>query len=429
MVQDARFPSLSIPFFFVGGAAGWLSAGLIRQPFIYSEPEYTRLTAAALAAVGGAAIGFVLRRWYLRELNTLRALLVEDEAASLPVYAKNHWIRAACLTIPVGAIIAWVFTSLYPGEFDSDRSLPLGAIYSLPFIPVLVAVLSAASRSMRARNGSIVSGSDARSIWSILFTALSIATLEGLPDWPAPRGWPLYGPAPLVAMLLTATAIVSFVLIADIAALRKANNVIKQTELVSNDIALYTDDLNVVDLGLGQSFLAQIKKAPAAYRQYDRALKFIQGDPGTALGALRKAIRRGVWGLTAIGLVALCHWGASSDKALGYYEYLRCADGRTYSCEPAAVFGFGPGLANSEDRMETVRVYEKRCATDSPASCLLLASYYRGELGAPYDPALVALFEYRAAQKEMCPPGTSLIGGSEKLCVPPTDSRSVYFGK
>ncbi|MEZ4306689.1 MAG: hypothetical protein R3F14_01385 [Polyangiaceae bacterium] len=57
----------------------------------------------------------------------------------------------------------------------------------------------------------------------------------------------------------------------------------------------------------------------------------------------------------------------------------------------------------------------------------LLAEVYRGAMGVERDLALVALFEYRAAQKGICPDGTrlveGLVQGNENVCVQMDDRR------
>jgi hypothetical protein len=38
MADPSRFPQLALPFTLVGAAAGWLSAGLVNNPFLDSTP-------------------------------------------------------------------------------------------------------------------------------------------------------------------------------------------------------------------------------------------------------------------------------------------------------------------------------------------------------------------------------------------------------
>ncbi|MEZ4306688.1 MAG: hypothetical protein R3F14_01380 [Polyangiaceae bacterium] len=99
---------------------------------------------------------------------------------------------------------------------------------TLPLLPVCAAVLAAARRAQRARLGSIVAGSDRRAR-GILATTLVIATLEGLPDWPAPRGAPLFGPAPIVGFLALAGVCLLSILVADALALRAAKKALSTT--------------------------------------------------------------------------------------------------------------------------------------------------------------------------------------------------------
>jgi hypothetical protein len=419
MADAKRFPHLALPFTIVGAAGGWLSAGIVLHPVAIQLSSDVRLVTAGVTAVLGALIGLLLRRWCAGRRYSWEVDAPDPDER----LGSDSWWRHAPVILLAGAVAGGFFAA-YSTLGEVGLGVVAGMALALPFLPVCAAVLSAARRAQRARLGSLVAGSDRRAVWGILATALLIATLEGLPDWPAPRGKPLFGPAPVLGLLVAGIACIVAVLAADVLSWRRATRALAQglQRHEGDDPAVSNEAASRVDLGLGDEIRAQVSRTAAVYRGKDRTLALVQGDPDRALGALRRAIGRGIVGLAVAGAVVAAHFLATTDMALVRYELVRCDQGKGDACGTAGYFSSG-GSMFGRDPQQAILLYERGCNRSDGSSCMSLARLYRGNEGVDRDWALVAFFEYRAAQTGVCPEGTRLVRGPENVCVDPLDPR------
>jgi hypothetical protein len=422
MADASRFPHLALPFAIVGATAGWLSAGLVQHPVMASSSAGGRLVTTAVAAVLGAVTGALIRHWCAPKRYHWE---VDDEREPDARLPSDSWLRHAPVLLFAGAVTGAVF-AFESRLCEVEAGFLGGYLCTVPFLPVCAAVLAAARRAQRARLGSLVAASDRRAVWGILATALLLATLEALPDWPAPRGKPLIGPAPALALVVAAVACILVVLAADVLAWRRAARVLAQglTPREAGDLGPDDGAAPHLDLGLGDDLHARVSRSRAAYRGRDRTLAVVQGDGDRARDALRRALRRGLVGVAVAGAVCAAHAAASTDEALARYEVARCARGMGESCGMAADYGLSePRFGQAASPEQSLLLYEQGCNRADGASCMSLAWLYRGHAGIERDSALVAFFEYRAAQRGVCPEGTRLVLGTENVCVDPLDPR------
>lgn len=422
MADAARFPHLALPFAITGAAAGWLAAGVVQHPILYTSSPKARLVTAAVAAGLGGAVGLIMRRWcapkrYSWEVGTPDPLLRP---------ASDSWVRHTPLILSAGAIAGGVFAEL-SRICDVGIGALAGMLFALPVLPVCGAVLSAARRAQRARMGSLVAGSDRRAVWGILCIALLICSPAALPDWPAPvHNIAELHPASVAAwFLLAAPALLLALLAADLVAFRRAKRAAASGLIPGQlaDVAEGDGSISRTDLGLGDDLHARVARAGAVYRSRDRTLSLVQGDPELALGALRKALRRGAAGLAIAGLTCAVHAAASTSGPRSYYQKMRCDYGIGDACGDAARIERYGTLLSSPDPRGAIPYFEHGCDRGDGPSCMYLAELYRGESGVGRDMALVSWFEYRAAQRGLCPPGTRLVRGTEHVCVTPDDPR------
>lgn len=420
MADAHRFPHLAVPFAIVGAAAGWLSAGLVHHPVVLTSGSEVRLVMAGVAAGLGLSAGALIRRWcagkrYHWEVDA------PDPGERLP---SDSWWRHGPVILGAGLVAGGLFAVLT--DYCTVEIGMLGGLAcTLPFLPVCAAVLSAARRAQRARLGSLVAGSDRRAVWGILATALLIVTLEGLPDWPAPRGRPLFGPEPVLALLVAAVLCIAGVLAADWLALRRARRILAQ-DLARQELdapSLSDESVARMDLGLGDGVLAQVSRTGPVYRGRDRTLALVQGDPDQALAALRRSLRRGAIGLAIATTVCAAHAAATTDAALARYDEIRCDAGDGESCASAAQIELNSTVFSTFDPSKALSFFERGCSRGDGSSCMSLAWLYRGNQGIDRDAGMVAIMEYRAAQRGLCPEGTRLVNGTENVCVDPSDPR------
>lgn len=365
----------------------------------------------------GAATGALLRRWCVGKRYDWELDAPDPEA--LP--ASDSWSRHLFAILFAGAAAGLVLAVLRDRMEYAHFAASAGLLCAVLFLPVCAAVLNAARRAQRGRLGSLVAGADRRAVWGILSTTLLVATLEGLPDWPAPQSG-LSGPAPAAALIVAALSCIVIVLAADLNAHRRAKQAIAPglVRHESDDRGVDAEDAPRLDLGIGNELHAHLHRGAAAYRSRNRALSLVQGDPERAVAALRRAIGRGVVGLGVACAVVMAHAAADSQLALAYYQELRCAMGVEQSCGDAVVNGLSGG---DLDRANAIVLFSRSCDRGDGRSCMSIADLYRGSAEADRDAGMVAFFEYRAAQRGLCPEGQRLARSRGNVCVAPDDPR------
>lgn len=368
MASTTRFPHLAPPFAIVGAAGGWLSAMLLGNPLVRMTWPGKQWSAALVAMVLAAGAGALLTRWCVGKRYAYE-LEEADPEARVPT---DTWPRHVTAVLLAGTLTGLSMALVY----ETYRGPLVGALCGLAcataFVPVCVAVILAARRAQRARLGSIVSASDRRAVWGILATALAVTTLEGLLDWPAFHARDTAAPLPAVGMALGAGLVIAAILAADVRALRRARGSVEQglTQREPGEPEVADTDVPRLDLGLGEDSWARLARSASAYRGRDRTLALIQGNPEQALGALRRAIRRGGMGLAAVGAVAAGHAAANLPLVDRMYAERRCDMDDFAACTRAAEH------ARAESLDLAISFYIRACEGSDAAACLSLARIF-----------------------------------------------------
>ncbi|HVK66350.1 MAG TPA: hypothetical protein VM694_17825 [Polyangium sp.] len=332
MADGSRFPKLAPPFAITGAAAGWLSAGLLANPLLGVTYDEVKPLAALGTTLIAAATGVLLKKlclgwryWYELEAS-------DPESRSRTDRIGYHVFIVLLAGAAAGALVAGL-DDAHGGTLGGAVS---GAVSAVLFLPVCLLVLASARRAQRARLGSIVAGSDRRAVWGILAAALSAATLLAALDWPAARMDEVEPPFPALFILLATALVTLVVLAADLRALKRAQVALAPGLQADEEGAAPLVDPSVprVDLGLGDDVASRLARSAAAYRGRDRAVELVQGNPAQALGALRRAVRRGVTSLALMGVILGAHGLAHASFVAALYVHVRCDTGwPAYACQ------------------------------------------------------------------------------------------------
>jgi hypothetical protein len=394
MADAARFPQLAVPFAVVGGAAGWLSTAFLSDPLIRQFPRELCGLSAGLAAGVGALTGALMTRWCVGKRYAYQLESVDPDAR-LP---SDTWRRHVAAVLVAGATIGATLAALH-GDPDLMPLCALGGtLCAAAFLPVCVAVISAARRAQRARLGSIVAGSDRRAVWGILAATLSVATLGGLVAWPAAAaGLPVH-PAPALGMALAAAALTLAILAADARARRQVRRALSPglTPQTAADLSAADAAAPRLDLGLGDELLARLSRGASAYRARERTLALVQGDPDQAGDALGRAVRRGSFSVAGIGAIVLAHLAATTTPALVLYHAHQCDQRTLVACRAAAE------LVQAEDPAQAMRLYHRGCGMGVAADCAAVAALHERQ-GRASSLALALTFYHRACESADAP--------------------------
>jgi hypothetical protein len=315
MADTSRFPSLVLPFAITGAAAGWLSAGLGGRPF---SQTLVALTATVVAALTGAILTrLCVGRRYQYELDP-------PDPELRP--ATDNGLLHTAIVLGAGAATGGLLSLTDPRCCTRLDCMLGGAAFTIVFVPVCLAVVAAARRAQRARLGSLVASCDRRAVWGILAITLGVTTVEALPEWPE---WSSgSGAMPIVALALAALtgAVTLVVRHRDAGALKQARGEIEAGLLAQGHEDPEPEEGAVarLDLGLGDEMLARIAHGAAAYRDRQRTVALVRGNPELSLFALRRAVGRGTIGLLVLGAVVAAHLVGAVVPAIVIYE-LRCS--------------------------------------------------------------------------------------------------------
>lgn len=361
MNGSARLPHLAVPFTIVGAAAGWLTATFFRNPALGRMQSAPPLGVAAIAAVMAAAAGFLITR----AVRGDHARYQIDEGSEPPRATHDRWEHHAGVVLLAGVLTA----SLAAGVFDAYIRARLAAVGGLAcaaaFVPVCLAVVAAARRAQRARMGSLVAESDRRAVWGILAMTLSVATLWGLPIWPAAEAGAPVNPWPAAILLGCAALAIAIIAALDASALRRARLALSRDLTARDGGETGAEDTRIprVDLGLGSDVAAEIQRPNAAYRGRDRAVALVIGSPDRALSALRRAVARGVAGVVlALGIAAL-HGVATSSRVQLAYDDALCDAFDFKACARVAA------AVQAKSPMRALDLYSRACSLESTGSC------------------------------------------------------------
>lgn len=362
--EASRYPHLALPFAFVGAAGGWLSATFVANPLVQYFDRDPRIPATIVGALFAALAGMVLTRWGRRE----RSIFEVEGFAPRSYWVTDGWWLHTLVVLIAGALTGAVVTAVCNVSEGPVIGALAGAACAAAFVPVCLAVLAAARRAKRARLGSLVSASDRRAVWGILATALSLATVEALPGWPAtgvaesPAPWPAIGILVVLALLLGG------ILAADARDRRRAERAMAPGLVPRDPESAAASDAGAprLDLGLGDDLAARVARAAAAYRGRDRTLALVQGDAEQARAAFRRARIRGLFGLATVLLMGCAQVGAQGADAARIFDERRC-DGFGYrSCHRLAE------AEREENPERAMLLYDRACGSSSVDSCIAL---------------------------------------------------------
>jgi hypothetical protein len=318
-------PSLSLPFALVGAAAGWLCAGVLGNPMFGPYPAGNPHIAVVVTVVVGALVGaFVTRR-----CSTAAESWASTGATRLTLVLAVMLAGAVSGAL-VGGLTWWTGRGAFAGVFAG-----LGC--ALGFLPVCALVLASARRAERARLGSLVAGSDRRAVWSMLASTVAVTTLLALPDWPAVADGAHGSPEVAWAIALCACVTNAAIAVAEWRASRRIDACAGSvTEPRDSEDAASDADVPRVDLGLGEGVLATVMRAASAYRDRDRTVELLLGDPATARAAVKRALARAAAGAALASVVLWMHFIAARPEPLAMYREWRCREGSAEACRSAA---------------------------------------------------------------------------------------------
>jgi hypothetical protein len=278
---------LLLPFTVIGAVGGWMAADFFR-------------VGALKVMDAGLRPAFVV-------VTPLCALLL-----ALLVGPTVRWPRAfsafGAATVGVlsaGLVGGGLIGVLRWSRWGLGEGAATGVVCALGFLPAFALVLAAARRVGRARPGSLVDRADRRAVWVAVASSVALGTVAALPDW---NVFPT-GVRPSLELSrnlgLAAFAVLFTLWLVDAIALFRAFRVERQIHAMRPAAA---DDPRLVwspkklDLGVGEETLASVLSAAVVYREHDRVLSVIRGNPHEA--------RRALLGTFAVGFTAMLVSGA-----------------------------------------------------------------------------------------------------------------------
>lgn len=279
-----RIPSLARPFAAFGAAAG-LFAILALGSFRDAAREVSPLAPTLLTAGVGALAGETLRRW-----RRLHDPLLAREAVIL-------WVSV--VTSAAGAASGGLIGLFTWGPAGVLRFTLGGAAVALAFVPSCLVVFDAAKRAGRARHGSLVAGTDARTVSSTVLAGLAFAGATQVPALLSANTSVALPPLVQASLSL----LVCFGATAGIVALQRRDRRARaELEAHARDAAWLDRAVGeeeapsgepakpAVDLGLGADRWA--RTSDAGYRTSGRSDVVLRGSVEQALAAFDEGLRR-----------------------------------------------------------------------------------------------------------------------------------------
>lgn len=281
MADARRFPRLELPFALVGAAGGFLSVELLSSPWLRGMPRDLQPVAVVAGAIIATIVGTIIRKLCVGRRYAYR--LDEPDAMSRATSDRDgvHTIVVLAGGSIIGAIVGLAANCSY-GVAQGTLG---GLLCSIVFLPVVIAVLRFARASQRARLGTLVARADRRAVWSVLAATLALTTLEAVPDWLG-----RYDGLVATAIACACGVVVLAVLLWD----QRANRSARATLADLTTPSTFADEApQTIDLGLGDDVGARIAHGASAYRDRDRTLALVRGDPFEVRQAMTRAVLRG----------------------------------------------------------------------------------------------------------------------------------------
>lgn len=279
ITPNGRMPGLAAPFALVGSAAALFSVlaiGAGSDAMLEAPPAI----ATGVAALVGAAVGIVLRRW--KRLHD--PFMGRDMRA----------MRIALLVVVAGAVIGVVLGVSTWGEYAIKPCALGGAACGLVFLPSALFVFDAAARAARARLGTLVADVDRRTVLVSLFAVVAFAAAFQapalalaryslwIPPWVQNASSFLFGTAAVVAIARLRRQ--------DLGARAQLEALAGSAEHLDRATDLEPDSAAAVDLGLGLDRWAR-PAALATYRSTARGEVVLRGSVPDAERAIDDALR------------------------------------------------------------------------------------------------------------------------------------------
>ncbi|WP_437838091.1 hypothetical protein [Sorangium sp. So ce1153] len=319
--------SLVVPFGAIGLVGGWLTADSFH--IADNAPRYLL---AAVTPVVAALLGSYLTR-RIGGVGAGSAAVTSSAGAGWGDGAAwmdgpGRWTRRGPLmasllalwAIGVAGVVNGMTIGLVLGPAGMIIGAAFGAVFSLPFVPALAAVLLAANRVGRARAGSIVAGADRRAVWAATSMVIALAVLMARAVFGAPLA-PELGRA-VAAMGLAA---VGALFVVDAVALARVLT-LPRGPMAAGEGGDFAGEVEVeekgeagepgepgeeqaargrsaarggrgmgerIDLGLGDEVQVEVVRPNHAYRGTRQIARVVRGNRERAVAVLRAALARG----------------------------------------------------------------------------------------------------------------------------------------
>jgi hypothetical protein len=242
---------------------------------------------------------FVLLTLFTPIVSSLLGGWLSERAHRTPAARTVITILATIAAGGINGAVIGLFAGAMPGLIIG---LACGLMFSVPFIPGNLLVMSAAARVGRAPKGSIVDGADRRGVWratALIIACASLLTLAGHQSWRAQLA--------CTAGFLIATVIAAI----DLAARHKLLRISAMlTRFRPHDPARHPEQspaAGTIEIGLGDERFDEIAVAESPYREADRVVRTVVGDPVRSSGALKSALMYDVVALVLIAGALMAH--------------------------------------------------------------------------------------------------------------------------
>ncbi|KYF78566.1 hypothetical protein BE17_36380 [Sorangium cellulosum] len=318
--------SLVVPFGAIGLVGGWLTADSF-----HLADEAPRYLLAAVTPVVAALLGSYMTR-RIGGVGAGSAPVTPSAGArwgdgAAWMDGPGRWTRRGPLmasllalwAIGVAGVVNGMTIGLLLGPAGMIIGAAFGAVFSLPFVPALAAVLLAANRVGRARAGSIVAGADRRAVWAATSMVIALAVLTGRALFGAPLA-PELGRAVAAMGLATVGAlfVVDAVALARVLTLPRGPMEAGAGDDVAGEIVEEKGEAREpgepgegqaaggrsaarggrgmgerIDLGLGEEVQIEVVRPTHAYRGTRQIARMVRGNRERAVTVLRAALARG----------------------------------------------------------------------------------------------------------------------------------------
>jgi hypothetical protein len=275
-----KHPHLAAPFALMGLVGGWL-------------------TAVMTVGHGSELHLYILLTLFTPIVSSLLGSWLAARAARKTAARTLITILATIVAGGINGSIIGLFAGAMPGMMIG---LVCGLMFSAPFIPGNLLVMSAAHRVGRAPRGSLVDGVDRRGVWratALVIAAGSLITIFGHQSWRAHLA--------CTTGLLIASAIAAF----DLAARSKLMRISGMlTRFRPYDPVRHGECVptaGVIHIGLGDERFDEIAAAESPYREADRVVRSVVGDPVRSSRALKSALAYDAIALTLIACALTAH--------------------------------------------------------------------------------------------------------------------------